>query len=373
MKETKLFLPLLAIFLVAILLGSKNNLQAQCPADITTGGPHTITSAISPCSDSGDSMNGTEDITIENGATLTLTVTTRYRVNGATILVENGGTLIVNGSGGLLVIVNGGSLIVEGGTPGGSLQTTGNLNIGNPAGSNSGSIQLDGNAQVGGSLNLNGMGTISGSGTITVTEDINDNGGDDTGWTGNESCSGTCDDLPVELTSFTGQIAMDGSTLLNWQTASEINNKGFYVQNSLDGISFENIGFVEGYGTINTTKNYTFHAITPSNWYYRLKQIDYDGAFEYSKTIYVSDELGRQLDIYPNPVSNYMKLRGHSGLVNKLTITNLTGQTLWTSTALTFEGLENEINEFLSDLKPSIYLIRIDNGRESLVKRIEKI
>lgn len=97
--------------------------------------------------------------------------------------------------------------------------------------------------------------------------------------------------LPVELAYFAG-MWKDQNINLFWRTASEQNNKGFEVQKSKDGNTFEKIGFTKGNGTTVDVTNYNFIDRSPSNGinYYRLKQIDFDGKFEYSKIIAVAYE-----------------------------------------------------------------------------------
>ncbi|MCA2005057.1 MAG: T9SS type A sorting domain-containing protein [Ignavibacterium sp.] len=112
--------------------------------------------------------------------------------------------------------------------------------------------------------------------------------------------------VPVELTSFTG-IYRNNTTVLEWNTATETNNRGFEVQRSTDGSSFASVGFVEGKGTTTNPAKYSFidDGIFPSTkYYYRLKQIDYDGSFTFSNVL----DLGESNPIdfvlyqnYPNP------------------------------------------------------------------------
>ncbi|MCU0405962.1 MAG: hypothetical protein MUE64_03155, partial [Ignavibacteriaceae bacterium] len=86
--------------------------------------------------------------------------------------------------------------------------------------------------------------------------------------------------LPVELTSFTA-ISQSGKTILNWLTATETNNLGFEIQRMRDNFDWENIGFVEGYGTTTEPKEYSYiddlNTIQSTVLFYRLKQIDFDG------------------------------------------------------------------------------------------------
>ena len=111
--------------------------------------------------------------------------------------------------------------------------------------------------------------------------------------------------IPVELISFVASN-INGNVVLNWNTATETNNSGFEIQKSSDRINFSNISFVPGFGTTTETRSYTYtdNSVTNGKYYYRLKQIDYNGAFAYSDIIEV--DVASPIDFalsqnYPNP------------------------------------------------------------------------
>jgi len=111
--------------------------------------------------------------------------------------------------------------------------------------------------------------------------------------------------VPVELTSFSASVA-ENAIKLEWNTATETNNFGFDIERSADGSDFNKIGFVGGRGTTTTSQNYQFvdKDIAVGVNYYRLKQIDLDGAFEYSHVIEVAVGGPKKFDLaqnYPNP------------------------------------------------------------------------
>jgi hypothetical protein len=114
--------------------------------------------------------------------------------------------------------------------------------------------------------------------------------------------------LPVELMSFSATNTNDG-VLLAWQTASELNNAGFEVQRRIEkrGASgeWQVLGFVRGAGTTTERQSYSFLDRTATgNVQYRLKQIDFDGQFEYSNTIEINAGLPKTFVLeqnYPNP------------------------------------------------------------------------
>ncbi|HMU42504.1 MAG TPA: T9SS type A sorting domain-containing protein [Ignavibacteriaceae bacterium] len=110
--------------------------------------------------------------------------------------------------------------------------------------------------------------------------------------------------LPVELTSFTA-AQLNGNVTLNWETASEINNNGFEIERAADGGSWMRIGFVSGYGTSTEMHSYSFsdNNINAGKYFYRLKQLDYNGSFKYSDLVEISvaPETFKLYNNYPNP------------------------------------------------------------------------
>ncbi len=118
--------------------------------------------------------------------------------------------------------------------------------------------------------------------------------------------------LPVELTSFTGKL-FSNKIYLKWSTATEINNFGFDIERTSSLRNWQKIGFVCGHGNCNSTNNYSYidaegwndeSALKPGIFYYRLKQIDNDGTFSYSKEIEVNLNSPSRFTLeqnYPNP------------------------------------------------------------------------
>jgi hypothetical protein len=115
-------------------------------------------------------------------------------------------------------------------------------------------------------------------------------------------------ELPVELTSFSAVILENGIKL-KWRTETEVSNYGFDIErafSNFQNLIWEKIGFVEGHGNSNSPKNYSFNDmnILAGKYSYRLKQIDTDGQFEFSKVIEIdldspmAHELSQN---YPNP------------------------------------------------------------------------
>jgi hypothetical protein len=112
------------------------------------------------------------------------------------------------------------------------------------------------------------------------------------------------DPLPVELVSFSASIFRN-DVVLDWVTATEINNSGFSVERKSVG-KFETAGFVPGFGTTGEPKSYAFTDadLQPGVYSYRLKQIDFDGSFEYSDVVEIEVIAPAEFSLnqnYPNP------------------------------------------------------------------------
>jgi len=170
--------------------------------------------------------------------------------------------------------------------------------------------------------------------------------------------------LPVKLVNFTASLT-NNQTALNWTTASEINNKGFQVEKSNDGKNFSAITFVSGAGNTNRLMNYTYNDDNKLTAFYRLKQIDFDGKFEYSNIVKVSnDEL--LIDLNPNPFSDDIVLSSPNKIVNA-EIIDMNGKTKIMEIVNS-----NKVTINTSALSNGIYFIRVNDGKKVITKRIIK-
>ena len=111
--------------------------------------------------------------------------------------------------------------------------------------------------------------------------------------------------VPVELSSFVA-FSRNWNVILEWSTESETNNFGFEIQRSCSMGNFKKVGFVPGSGTTTSLNhyNYTETDLPANTYYYRLKQVDYDGAFEFSeiKSVVLIPSTDFTLEQnYPNP------------------------------------------------------------------------
>ena len=120
--------------------------------------------------------------------------------------------------------------------------------------------------------------------------------------------------LPVELLSFTADIS-GNDIILNWSTASELNNRGFEIERK--GSAWESIGFVEGRGTTTEQQDYSFSDknLPAGKYHYRLKQIDFDGSYQYSNNIEIELNLPNKFTLgncFPNPFNPNTKISWQS-------------------------------------------------------------
>jgi hypothetical protein len=176
--------------------------------------------------------------------------------------------------------------------------------------------------------------------------------------------------LPIQLLSFEGK-ALEKSNLLTWRTASETQNKGFDIERSADGSRFEKIGFVAGNGTTSQTQRYTFEDnITKSPlWgfrgYYRLKQLDEDGRFEYSKIVAIAQKGDNAVSVFPNPSNGVFTLSGLENIEDEqISIVNSIGQNIAIS-------VQNDGQMDLSAYPSGVYYLRIASSGQ-VVKLIHQ-
>ena len=141
--------------------------------------------------------------------------------------------------------------------------------------------------------------------------------------------------LPVDLTYFDARAMDDHRASLHWATASEINNSHFEIERSYDGRTFEMIDQVSGNGNSQHQIEYTFVdksiSLIQNTIFYRLKQVDFDGMFEYSDIRVVRfDELGRGIHFsaYPNPMTNELSVMVSlsEGEAYQIEVTDLHGE-----------------------------------------------
>jgi hypothetical protein len=158
---------------------------------------------------------------------------------------------------------------------------------------------------------------VIGSGQTTTTATCN-GGGNTFNFATVQSGGGlTITGLPITLANFQAR-SEEGGALISWKVSSEINNDKMLVERSKDGQRFQEIGQVKGRGTSTGPFEYQFldENPGPGSTYYRLKQVDFDGTFEYSKVIVLDTEGFIQLYTYPNPAQERIFVRSSEEVIN---------------------------------------------------------
>ena len=190
--------------------------------------------------------------------------------------------------------------------------------------------------------------------------------------------------LPVELSSFSA-TTIGSIVKLSWQTATEINNYGFEVErksnvNGQMSDEWTKIGFVNGNGNSNSPKNYSFvdDNVTAGIYSYRLKQIDNDGQFEYSKAIEIGLTASDKFELsqnYPNPFNPNTSIKftlSEAGNV-KLKVYNLLGQEVKTLANEYKEAGAYTINFDASNLTSGMYIYKIEAGSFTQTRKMTLI
>ncbi|MEI6508790.1 MAG: YCF48-related protein [Bacteroidota bacterium] len=190
--------------------------------------------------------------------------------------------------------------------------------------------------------------------------------------------------LPVKLISFTAE---EGKKIvnLNWQTASELNNDYFEIERSFDGLHFEVIGKAKGNGTTNAVHSYQFTDVslldyarsdkldmtntkpqTSNTLYYRLKQFDFDGKFEYTKivSVQIGKETFNDVKIIPNPSNGEFDV-SLSNIISSIEVFDVVGNKIYSSTP---NSNSTKIN--LSNFGKGIYFIKCNSENSVITKKI---
>ena len=176
--------------------------------------------------------------------------------------------------------------------------------------------------------------------------------------------------LPIELISFSANLSGEVVDIA-WATASEINNEFFTLERSVDGINWDIIGEIDGAGNSSERLDYRFidSDPIPGLSYYRLKQTDFDGKFEYFTPSVVLYEPDNLFKVFPNPTSDLVQLTTSSNLENAtIFIKDLNGQVKISRQSIS----DHQTSIDLSTLPTGVYLLEIAFPESVLSKRIVK-
>jgi len=184
--------------------------------------------------------------------------------------------------------------------------------------------------------------------------------------------------VPVEFTSFTANVNAKGNVVLNWSTATELNNQMFEIERRNNEGQYSTIGYIDGYGTTTEPHEYSYvdNTVGTGNYFYRLKQIDFGGQFEYSDEIEV--EVNGPLTFaleqnYPNPFNPSTNIKysvPENGFV-KLSVYNLVGEEVAVLVNDVMDAGFYEVTFNAANLASGTYFYKLEsNGHVELKKMI---
>ncbi|MCF2499937.1 T9SS type A sorting domain-containing protein [Dyadobacter chenhuakuii] len=160
--------------------------------------------------------------------------------------------------------------------------------------------------------------------------------------------------LPVTLVTFEARAENDNA-VLTWTTSQETVNKGFEIQRSADAKHFDKIAFVNPYSSgSDTTQNYQYtdRAPLPGTSYYRLKQLDHDGKFAYSKMVHINLPGTSHISVYPNPTIGDLFVETEH-VSERLQVIDMLGRTV-----LDKRVVKPRTHINVKDLSPGMYIIK---------------
>ena len=180
--------------------------------------------------------------------------------------------------------------------------------------------------------------------------------------------------LPIELISFNVKNNFN-RVVVEWSTATEINNNFFTIERSLDGVNAEVIGIVKGAGNSNSVIDYKFEDNQPSSGvvYYRIKQTDFDGTSETFdwKAVNMVKQVDATYSIYPNPTQGKVNVKV-SSLETVSTIINvldISGRVVYSQNIESDSSLMTSF-DMPSDINAGIYFVEVINGSKRYVEKI---
>jgi hypothetical protein len=181
---------------------------------------------------------------------------------------------------------------------------------------------------------------------------------------------------PVELTSFSVSASGNNANL-NWITATEINNLGFFIDRKFGNNNFMEVAFVKGKGSTTEMSSYSFNDnnLSPGSYIYRLKQMDFDGKVNYSKSVITNVTVPAVFSLeqnYPNPFNPGTTIKysiPQDGIVS-LVIFNILGEKVLTLVNQNMKTGKHEVKFDASNYASGIYFYKLDAGQCTQIKKM---
>jgi hypothetical protein len=180
---------------------------------------------------------------------------------------------------------------------------------------------------------------------------------------GNTGCTNV---IPIRLIDFNASYNL-GTATLNWQTATEINTDHFEIQRSFDGDHFVRVADVTAAGNSSSTKNYSYadRNIQHRATYYRLREVDKDGASGYSRVARINpSSSGFSINnVYPKPAFGTINIEWNNSIAgeSKILIRDMSGRTLKAVNVLGYAGFNKQTLN-IDNLSKGMYLIELQSN-----------
>ena len=182
--------------------------------------------------------------------------------------------------------------------------------------------------------------------------------------------------LPVKLTNFTG-VNYNNNNYLQWTAENEINFSKYEIEKSEDGISFKSISAISANTNSSLTQQYSYtDALVNNNAksFYRLKQVDNNGKFTYSKIISISNKADKNFfTLFPNPATDKTdaKIYAAKSGAAKIEVLSASGTSINTKNILLQKGI-NSISIDVTDISKGVYFLRITNENKTAIQKFVK-
>lgn len=176
--------------------------------------------------------------------------------------------------------------------------------------------------------------------------------------------------LPVKFLAVDAELTADKNVKINWSTAMELNNRLFEIERKFEGEDFYTpVGEVEGAGTSNDIRQYKFtdeiRQWNTNTVFYRLKQIDHNGAYSYSEEVAVLNRDVQNVELFPNPSVDHVNLSTDAMGAVKLRILAMNGAEVYA------ESFTKNTKINTSSLENGFYILQIISDRDIQTKRLQ--
>ncbi len=175
--------------------------------------------------------------------------------------------------------------------------------------------------------------------------------------------------LPVKLSAFTVQ-KIDAAARISWTTEQEINSSHFIVERSADGNIWNSIATVAASGNSTRKINYEFYDNTPARGinYYRLRQIDKDGKFDYSAIRSVLFNSGNTVDIAPNPATNFINVyigKNSNRQAATIQVLNIDGKVVYSTLSA-----QSHVQINTGNMAKGLYFVKVVSENETRMLKV---